>query len=40
MIEFKLPSLGADAGRGPLATVIQDILSLLVYFAVVRLFGI
>jgi len=27
-------------GSGPLATVIQDILSLLVYFAVVRAFGV
>lgn len=27
-------------GAGPLATVIQDILSILVYFAVVRAFGI
>ena len=26
-------------GSGPLATVIQDILSLLVYFGVVRAFG-
>jgi magnesium transporter len=40
-----LPWLIARSGRdpafgsGPLATVIQDILSLLVYFAVVRAFG-
>jgi magnesium transporter len=40
-----LPWLIARTGRdpafgsGPLATVIQDILSLLVYFAVVRGFG-
>jgi magnesium transporter len=27
-------------GSGPLATVIQDILTILVYFAVVRSFGI
>ena len=26
-------------GSGPLATVIQDILSLLVYFGVVKAFG-
>jgi len=34
--------LGRDPalGSGPLATVIQDILGLLVYFAVVRAFGI
>ena len=41
-----LPWLIARSGRdpafgsGPLATVIQDILSLLVYFAVVRAFGV
>lgn len=40
-----LPWLLARSGRdpafgsGPLATAIQDILSLLVYFAVVRAFG-
>jgi Mg/Co/Ni transporter MgtE len=27
-------------GSGPLATVIQDIVSLLVYFAVVKAFGV
>lgn len=27
-------------GSGPLATVIQDVLSLLVYFGVVRAFGV
>jgi magnesium transporter len=34
--------LGLDPayGSGPVATVIQDILSILVYFAVLRLFGI
>lgn len=35
MIEFRFPALGS----GPLATVLQDILSLLVYPGVVRAFG-
>jgi magnesium transporter len=45
VIAMTLPAvlhrLGRDPafGSGPLATVIQDILSLLVYFAVVRGFG-
>ena len=37
-----LSRAGADPahGSGPMATVIQDVLSLLVYFAVVRAFGV
>jgi len=42
LLPWWLARLGRDPalGSGPLATVIQDILSLLVYFAVVRAFGI
>ena len=42
LLPWWLARLGRDPamGSGPIATVIQDILSLLVYFAVVRLFGI
>ncbi|HEU4644178.1 MAG TPA: magnesium transporter [Burkholderiales bacterium] len=42
LLPWWLARLGRDPalGSGPLATVIQDILSLLVYFAVVRLFGV
>ena len=41
LLPWWLARLGRDPamGSGPLATVIQDILSLLVYFAVVRAFG-
>jgi len=42
MLPWWLARLGRDPalGSGPIATVIQDILSLLVYFAVVRAFGV
>jgi len=42
LLPWWLARLGRDPamGSGPLATVIQDILSLLVYFAVVRAFGV
>jgi magnesium transporter len=42
LFPWVLARLGRDPayGSGPVATVIQDILSLLVYFAVVRAFGI
>lgn len=41
MLPWWLARLGRDPalGSGPLATVIQDILSLLVYLAVIRSFG-
>jgi magnesium transporter len=41
LLPWWLARLGRDPalGSGPLATVIQDILSLLVYFGVVRAFG-
>ena len=41
LLPWWLARLGRDPalGSGPLATVIQDILSLLVYFAVVKAFG-
>jgi magnesium transporter len=41
LLPWWIARLGRDPalGSGPLATVIQDILSLLVYFAVVRAFG-
>lgn len=45
-IGFAMPwamaRLGADPayGSGPLATILQDILSLLVYLGVVRLIGV
>lgn len=41
MLPWLLARLGRDPalGSGPLATVIQDILSLLVYLGVVRAFG-
>jgi magnesium transporter len=41
LLPWWLARLGRDPamGSGPLATVIQDILSLVAYFAVVRLFG-
>jgi len=41
LLPWGLARLGRDPamGSGPLATVIQDILSLLVYLAVVRAFG-
>ena len=41
LLPWWIERLGRDPalGSGPLATVIQDILSLLVYFAVVRAFG-
>jgi Mg/Co/Ni transporter MgtE len=42
LLPWWLARLGRDPalGSGPIATVIQDILSLLVYFAVVRAFGV
>ena len=42
LFPWVLARLGRDPayGSGPVATVIQDILSLLVYFAVIRAFGI
>jgi magnesium transporter len=42
LLPWWLARLGRDPalGSGPLATVIQDILSLLVYFAVVKAFGV
>jgi len=42
LLPWWLARLGRDPalGSGPIATVIQDILSLLVYFAVVRMFGV
>jgi magnesium transporter len=42
LFPWVLAHLGRDPayGSGPVATVIQDILSLLVYFAVVRAFGV
>jgi len=42
LLPWWLARLGRDPalGSGPLATVIQDILSLLVYFAAVRAFGV
>ena len=41
LLPWSLARLGRDPalGSGPIATVIQDVLSLLVYFAVVRAFG-
>jgi magnesium transporter len=41
LLPWLLARLGGDPamGSGPLATVIQDILSLLVYLSVVRAFG-
>ena len=42
LLPWWLARAGRDPalGSGPLATVVQDILSLLVYFAVVRAFGV
>lgn len=42
LLPWWLARLGRDPalGSGPIATVIQDILSILVYFAVVRAFGV
>jgi len=42
LLPWGLARLGRDPalGSGPIATVIQDILSLLVYLGVVRAFGI
>lgn len=42
LLPWWIARVGRDPalGSGPIATVIQDILSLLVYFAVVRAFGI
>jgi magnesium transporter len=42
LLPWWLARLGRDPalGSGPIATVIQDILSLLVYFAVVKAFGV
>jgi magnesium transporter len=42
LFPWVLARFGRDPayGSGPVATVIQDILSLLVYFAVIRAFGI
>jgi magnesium transporter len=37
---FARRGLDPAYGSGPVATVIQDILSILVYFAVLRAFGI
>jgi len=42
LLPWLLARFGRDPayGSGPVATVIQDILSLLIYFAVLRAFGI
>jgi magnesium transporter len=42
LLPWWLSRAGRDPalGSGPAATVIQDVISLLVYFAVVRAFGI
>jgi magnesium transporter len=41
LLPWWLSRAGRDPalGSGPAATVIQDVVSLLVYFAVVRAFG-